>query len=122
MTYNCVSFFQNNTSCRSLFVPYFKDMVKDCVKLLSSPEDMETYKLTRRKKKAKIQDAEGSRDDVMSLKFWHLRALILSSLHKCFLHDTGGLKFVESNFQASGKFIVSLQIHWLVMLVVHQEE
>lgn len=48
---------------------------------------------TRKKKKAKIQETP----DTISPKSWHLRALVISSLKNCFLHDTGSLKFLDTN-------------------------
>lgn len=87
---------------RSLFVPYFKYLVKGCVQLLTDTGDVRTLNLSRKKKKAKIQETGNVGNNVLSLKSWHLRALILSSLHRCFLYDTGSLKFLDSsNFEAS---------------------
>ena len=48
---------------------------------------------TRKKKKAKIQET----DDTLPPKSWHLRALGLSCLNNCFLHDIGSLKFLDAN-------------------------
>merc|ERR1712181_116460 len=65
---------------------------------------------TRKKKKAKIMEAGNMNEEnsVLSLRNWHLRALVLSSLHKCFLYDTGSKKFLDSsNFQVLLKPIVS---------------
>ncbi|XVF49416.1 hypothetical protein PTKIN_Ptkin04bG0010100 [Pterospermum kingtungense] len=85
---------------RSLFVPYFKYLVKGCVQLLGDAGDFKAPTSVRKKKKAKVQDDVNSGNNGLSLKSWHLRALILSSLHKCFLHDTGKQKFLDSsNFQ-----------------------
>ncbi|XP_021285623.1 uncharacterized protein At3g06530 isoform X2 [Herrania umbratica] len=92
---------------RSLFVPYFKYLVKGCVQLLSDFGVFKASNLVQKKKKAKIQDGNLG-NHMLSLKSWHLRALILSSLQKCFLHDTGRLKFLDSsNFQVLLKPIVS---------------
>ncbi|GJW60566.1 ARM repeat superfamily protein [Tanacetum coccineum] len=56
-----------------------------------------------RKKKAKLMDPETSKsqeDVALSVGKWHVRALVLSSLHKCFLFDAGNLEFLDSsNFQ-----------------------
>jgi hypothetical protein len=90
--------------CRSLFVPYFKYLLEGCVHHLTDAGDAKTSGLTQKKKKAKIQEANNMKEDysVLSLRSWHLRALVISSLHKCFLYDTGSLKFLDSsNFQAS---------------------
>ncbi|XWS60132.1 hypothetical protein CRYUN_Cryun07bG0008200 [Craigia yunnanensis] len=87
---------------RSLFVPYFKYLVKGCVQLLSDSGDFIASNFVQKKKKAKVQEDVNFGNSVLSLKSWHLSALILSSLHKCFLHDTGRQKFLDSsNFQAS---------------------
>ncbi|XP_068328989.1 uncharacterized protein At3g06530-like [Pyrus communis] len=89
---------------RSLFVPYFKYLVEGCVRYLTVAGDVNTSGSTR-KKKAKIQEGK---DNSILLGNWHLRALVLSSLHKCFLYDTGSLKFLDSsNFQVLLKPIVS---------------
>ncbi|XVE56436.1 hypothetical protein DITRI_Ditri04bG0009000 [Diplodiscus trichospermus] len=95
-------------SHRSLFVPYFKYLVNGCVRLLSDSRDFKASNLVRKKKKAKVQEDVNFGNSIVSLKSWHLRALILSSLHKCFLHDTGRQKFLDSsNFQVLLKPIVS---------------
>ncbi|XVF08520.1 hypothetical protein REPUB_Repub07fG0010000 [Reevesia pubescens] len=93
---------------RALFVPYFKYLVKGCVQQLSDSEDFKASNLVRKKKKTKIQEDGNFVNSILSCKIWHLRALILSSLHKCFLHDTGRQKFLDSsNFQVLLKPIVS---------------
>lgn len=72
------------------------------MRYLTVAGDMNTSGSTR-KKKAKIQEGK---DNSILLGNWHLRALVLSSLHKCFLYDTGSLKFLDSsNFQVSPSFI-----------------
>ncbi|KAK6117849.1 hypothetical protein DH2020_048412 [Rehmannia glutinosa] len=87
-------------SHRSLFVPYFKYLLDGCVRGLVDTEGIEIG-VTPKKKKAKLHNKTKDRDGALSLQVWHLRALILSSLHKCFLHDTGSSKFLDSsNFQA----------------------
>lgn len=76
--------------CRSIFVPYFKYVLDGIVSHLTSAEASVS---TRKKKKAKIQETP----DTISPKSWHLRALVISSLKNCFLHDTGSLKFLDTN-------------------------
>ncbi|PIN11747.1 hypothetical protein CDL12_15648 [Handroanthus impetiginosus] len=94
-------------SHRSLFVPYFKYLVDGCVRGLVDAEDTKTG-LTQKKKKAKLSNSTKNGDVSLSLQVWHLRALILSSLHKSFLYDTGSSKFLDSsNFQILLKPIVS---------------
>ncbi|KAL0708491.1 hypothetical protein Bca4012_074917 [Brassica carinata] len=86
----------------SIFVPYFKFMLDGIVSHLTSAGGASVS--TRKKKKAKIQET----DDTLPPKSWHLRALVLSSLNNCFLHDTGSLKFLDANnFQVLLKPIVS---------------
>lgn len=89
---------------RSLFVPYFKYLLDGCVRHLSNAE-VGDVSLIRKKKKAKLAEEKSSEkggSGTLSVEMWHLRTLILSSLHKCFLYDTGNLKFLDSsNFQAS---------------------
>lgn len=97
-------------SHRSLFVPYFKYLLDGCIHHLTTAGDAKPSGLTRKKKKAKIQEAGNMKEEnsVLSLRNWHLRALVLSSLHKCFLYDTGSLKFFDSsNFQVLLKPIIS---------------
>ncbi|XP_056866577.1 uncharacterized protein At3g06530 isoform X3 [Raphanus sativus] len=85
----------------SIFVPYFKFMLDSIVSHLTSAGASVS---TRKKKKAKLQES----DDAIPPKSWHLRALVLSSLKNCFLHDTGSLKFLDANnFQVLLKPIVS---------------
>ncbi|XP_061353134.1 uncharacterized protein At3g06530 [Gastrolobium bilobum] len=94
---------------RSLFVPYFKHLLDSCVHHLSGGGDVKVSSLSRKKKKAKIQD-DGNIQEAssVSIKGWHLRTVVLSSLHKCFLYDTGTLKFLDSsNFQMLLRPIVS---------------
>lgn len=89
---------------RSLFVPYFKYLLDGCVRHLSNSAGGDVS-LIRKKKKAKVAEENNSEkggNGTLSVEMWHLRTLILSSLHKCFLYDTGNLKFLDSsNFQAS---------------------
>ncbi|XP_020540628.2 uncharacterized protein At3g06530 isoform X2 [Jatropha curcas] len=95
-------------SHRSLFVPYFKYLLEGCIRHLSDAADA---KGVRKKKKAKVQEAGThirDKNNVSSLKNWHLRALVISALHKCFLYDTGNPKFLDSsNFQVLLKPLVS---------------
>ncbi|KAK7300089.1 hypothetical protein RJT34_10922 [Clitoria ternatea] len=93
---------------RSLFVPYFKHLLGSCVQHLSDG-DVKVSSVNRKKKKAKIlEDGNMKETGNVSIKGWHLRALVLSSLHKCFLYDTGSLKFLDSsNFQMLLRPIVS---------------
>lgn len=89
---------------RSLFVPNFKHLLDGCVRHLMDAEGAEST-LKHKKKKVKLQESNSKKKDTncgLSIGLWHLRALILSSLHKSFLYDTGTLKFLDSaNFQAS---------------------
>ncbi|XP_024990164.1 uncharacterized protein At3g06530 isoform X2 [Cynara cardunculus var. scolymus] len=95
-------------SHRSLFVPYFKYFLNGLVRHLS--DDVARPGPTR-KKKAKLVDPninKGQENSSLSVGKWHLRALVLSSLHRCFLYDTGNLEFLDSsNFQELLKPIIS---------------
>ncbi|KAK6794238.1 hypothetical protein RDI58_007691 [Solanum bulbocastanum] len=97
-------------SQRSLFVPNFKYLLDGCVRHLMDAEGAESA-LKHKKKKVKLQESNSKKKDTdcgLSIGLWHLRALILSSLHKSFLYDTGTLKFLDSaNFQVLLKPIVS---------------
>ncbi|MCD7468760.1 hypothetical protein HAX54_007198 [Datura stramonium] len=97
-------------SQRSLFVPNFKHLLDGCVRHLMGAEGEELAH-NHKKKKVKLQESSSRKKDTdggLSIGLWHLRALILSSLHKCFLYDTGTLKFLDSaNFQVLLKPIVS---------------
>ncbi|AET00469.2 uncharacterized protein At3g06530 isoform X2 [Medicago truncatula] len=94
---------------RSLFVPYFKYLLSSCVHHLGDGGYLKLFSSSQKKKKAKILgDGDVKETDVLSIKGWHLRTLVLSSLHKCFLYDTGSPKFLDSsNFQMLLKPIVS---------------
>ncbi|KAK2994684.1 hypothetical protein RJ640_026163 [Escallonia rubra] len=91
-------------SHRSLFVPYFKYLLDGCIRHLTGVEDAKIGP-TRKKKKAKLQDPKSIKidgDGALSTRTWHLRSLVLASLHKCFIYDTGSLEFLDSStFQAS---------------------
>ncbi|KAE9465054.1 hypothetical protein C3L33_03055, partial [Rhododendron williamsianum] len=97
-------------SHRSLFVPYFKYLLDSCIRHLTGAEDANVA-VPRKKKKAKHQEGYSNVDEengTVMHQVWHLRTLVLSSLHRCFLYDTGNLKFLDSsNFQVLLKPIVS---------------
>lgn len=77
-------------------------MLEGCVRHLTVSGGAKTSGLTRKKKKAKILEGLDTAEENISLGNWQLRVLILSSLHKLFLHDTGNPKFLDStNFEAS---------------------
>ncbi|KAL0547236.1 hypothetical protein IC582_017165 [Cucumis melo] len=94
---------------RSLFVPYFKYLVDGCVRHLTNSGDAKYTGSVQKRKKAKVHVSDSKEETgVVSLQSWHLRALVLSSMHKCFLHDTGSLKFLDfSNFQVLLKPVVA---------------
>ncbi|WOL10215.1 hypothetical protein Cni_G18969 [Canna indica] len=91
---------------RSLFVPYFKLLLDGCVRYLTETQAANEA-LSKKRKKAKVVDSVSfGKDELLSLKQWHLRAVIMKSLHKCFLYDTD-LKLLDStNFQVLLKPIV----------------
>ncbi|KAF5959772.1 hypothetical protein HYC85_000981 [Camellia sinensis] len=95
-------------SHRSLFVPYFKYLLDGCIRHLTGGEDAKIA-LPRKKKKAKLQEVKSNKNDgngTLTYDIWHLRGLVLSSLHKCFLYDTGSLKFLDSsNFEMFSNFL-----------------
>lgn len=88
---------------RSLFVPYFKYLLESCVRYLSSDEGADLVGLKRKKKKAKINDMkiQEENDEVLAQKHWHLRTLIVETLHKCFLYDSDQKILDSSNFEVS---------------------
>ncbi|KAG5249529.1 U3 small nucleolar RNA-associated protein and NUC211 domain-containing [Salix suchowensis] len=95
---------------RSLFVTYFEYLLEGCVRHLTNTVKPKVSGLIQKKKKAKIQEAESDikENSVLTLKSWHLRAVVISALHKCFLYDTGSRKFLDSSkFQVLLKPIVS---------------
>lgn len=76
---------------RSLFVPYFSYLLDGCILNLTGGRlvgDADTVQ--RKKKKKKAADSQHVTSIGVSLSEWHLRYLVLSALHKCFLHDTVG--------------------------------
>lgn len=90
---------------RSLFTPYFKYLLEGSVQYLSEDGALVSSK---RKKKAKLEDNKVKHQDSLSgQKLWNLRALILKSLHKCFLYDNDQKILDSSNFQTLLKPIVS---------------
>ncbi|CAN6457927.1 unnamed protein product [Victoria cruziana] len=95
---------------RSLFVPYFKYLTESCIHHLTYAEEQSSVSATQKRKKAKLRNSSQGNGDLKPLSAgqWHLRALVISSLHKCFLYDTGNLKFLDSsNFQTLLKPLVS---------------
>ncbi|XP_031392129.1 uncharacterized protein At3g06530 isoform X2 [Punica granatum] len=93
---------------RSLFVPYFRYLLDGSIRHLSESEEAPSSSLTQKKKKARVLESQGRTNSALSHETWHLRALVVSALHKCFLYDTGSLKFLDSsNFQVLLKPIVS---------------
>ncbi|CAH9069155.1 unnamed protein product [Cuscuta epithymum] len=103
--YGLVNMFAENH--RSLFVPYFKYLLEDCIRHLKEAEDGKIIG-TQKKKKAKLLETVKDADYSLSVRTWHLRALVLSSLHKCFVYDKGNNKFLDSsNFQVLLQPIVS---------------
>ncbi|KAL4178617.1 hypothetical protein AMTRI_Chr13g116010 [Amborella trichopoda] len=94
---------------RSLFVPYFKYLISGCMHALTDDEFLDSG-VSMQKKKAKFMETNSNTRGLKPLlpSQWHLRALILSSLHKCFLHDKENLKFLDSDkFQTLCKAIVA---------------
>uniref|UniRef100_A0A7N0TKI1 BP28 C-terminal domain-containing protein n=2 Tax=Kalanchoe fedtschenkoi TaxID=63787 RepID=A0A7N0TKI1_KALFE len=93
----------------SPFVPYFKYLLGSCVSYLGGTENDSIKR--KRKKVKKVQDASNDSKDALSslsIKKWHLKALILSSLQNCFLHDSDTSKFLDkANFDALLEPIVS---------------
>ena len=81
--------------CRSVFVPYFQYLLKGIVQLLGSGEDITSSK-PRKKSKVLSESVQSSKRKSQSLTsdVWHLRYLIVSALHKCFLYDNVG--FVDA--------------------------
>ncbi|KAI4384708.1 hypothetical protein MLD38_002826 [Melastoma candidum] len=96
---------------RSLFVPYFKYLLNSTIRHLTDAHETLPSDLVRKKKKAKVSrtdDKVEESNSEESVGRWHLRALILSALQKCFLYDTGSLKFLDStNFQVLLKPLVA---------------
>ncbi|XP_078163817.1 ARM repeat superfamily protein isoform X2 [Carex rostrata] len=94
---------------RSLFVPYFKYLLESCVRYLSSDEGADLVGLKRKKKKAKINDMkiQEENDEVLAQKHWHLRTLIVETLHKCFLYDSDQKILDSSNFEVLLRPIVA---------------
>jgi len=89
---------------RSLFTPYFKYLLEGSVQYLLEDDPLVGSK---QKKKAKLDVQVEQKDNLFGLKLWNLRALILKSLHKCFLYDNEQKILDASNFQVLLKPIVS---------------
>lgn len=74
---------------RSLFVPYFSYLLDGCILNLTGGKLVGDAEIVQpKKKKKKAADAEHVTGTIVSSSEWHLRYLVLSALHKCFLHDT----------------------------------
>uniref|UniRef100_A0A0D9W7V0 BP28 C-terminal domain-containing protein n=1 Tax=Leersia perrieri TaxID=77586 RepID=A0A0D9W7V0_9ORYZ len=98
---------------RSLFTPYFKYLLEGSVQYLS--EDNSLISSKQKKKKAKLDDAQVEQKDKLSgQKLWNLRALVLKSLHKCFLYDNDQTILDSSNFQQW--FYMSSKVTWMALL------
>jgi U3 small nucleolar RNA-associated protein 10 len=81
-------------------MPYFKYLLESCVRYLSGDEGVDLVGLKRKKKKAKINiNAPEENDLLLATKHWHLRALIVKTLHKCFLYDVDRKILDSSNFE-----------------------
>jgi U3 small nucleolar RNA-associated protein 10 len=91
---------------RSLFTPYFKYLLEGSVQYLLEDDPLVGSK-QKKKKKAKLDVQVDQKDNLFGLKLWNLRALILKSLHKCFLYDNEQKILDSSNFQVLLKPIVS---------------
>lgn len=91
---------------RSLFTPYFKYLLEGSIQYLSEDDALGGSK--HKKKKTKLVDVQvEQKDKLLGLKLWNLRALVLKSLHQCFLYDNDQKILDSSNFQVSW-FIVFL--------------
>jgi U3 small nucleolar RNA-associated protein 10 len=77
--------------CRSLFVPYFSYLLDGCVQILTRGQKVAEAEMSKPKKKQKRLTTQGTTASAeLSWAEWHLRQLVLSSFHKCFLYDTVG--------------------------------
>jgi U3 small nucleolar RNA-associated protein 10 len=77
--------------CRSLFVPYFSYLLDGCVQILTRGQKVAEAEVSKPKKKQKRLTTQGTTASAeLSWAEWHLRQLVLSSFHKCFLYDTVG--------------------------------
>ncbi|CAM6046465.1 unnamed protein product [Sphagnum compactum] len=76
---------------RSLFVPYFSYLLDGCVQILTRGQKVAEAEVSKPKKKQKRLTTEGTTASAkLSWAEWHLRQLVLSSFHKCFLYDSVG--------------------------------
>ncbi|KAG5109390.1 hypothetical protein JHK82_038613 [Glycine max] len=64
-------------SHRSLFVPYFKHLLGSCVHHLSDGGDVKVSRVNRKKKARILDDGNIKEIGSVSIKGWHLRALML---------------------------------------------
>jgi ABC-type transport system involved in Fe-S cluster assembly fused permease/ATPase subunit len=76
----------------------------------------------QKKKKDKLEDVQvEQKDKLLGLKLWSLRALVLKSLHKCFLYDNDQKILDSSNFQVSW-FIVQVFPFFVVGMLLQVTE
>ncbi|KAH7283024.1 hypothetical protein KP509_35G057300 [Ceratopteris richardii] len=109
----CIVFYrvvnQLAETLRSVFVPYYQYFLKRCVQQLLDGQDIEAVK----PKKLKIS-GEILRKKPQSLTIssyvWHLRYLIICSLHKCFLYDNVGFLDAEKFQMLLGPLVKQISI------------
>lgn len=85
--------------CRSIFVPYFKHLLGGCVRYLTDTQDVNAPLVKKRKMANGAGAVVSKYDEFLSLEQWHLKAVILKSLYKCFLYDTDQTLLDATNFQ-----------------------
>ncbi|XP_074584883.1 uncharacterized protein At3g06530 [Curcuma longa] len=87
------------THQRSIFVPYFKHLLGGCVRCLTDTQDVNAPLVKKRKMTNGAAAVVSRYDEFLSLEQWHLKAVILKSLYKCFLYDTDRKLLDSTNFQ-----------------------
>lgn len=100
---------------RSVFVPYFQYFLTRCVQLLASGQAIPSSK-PRKKSKVLSESilSNNNRIPKLTSNLWHLRYLIVSDLHKCFLYDNVG--FLDNDkFQVNMLIMVCLQVKYLAL-------
>ncbi|CAM6083052.1 unnamed protein product [Calypogeia fissa] len=81
---------QLTAKLRSVFVPYLQYLINGCVHHLTGGLGLTETEMLKPKKKKKKHSVNEEQKATLSPSEWHLRQLILSSLHQCFLYDTIG--------------------------------
>eukprot|EP00850_Spirogloea_muscicola_P003773 SM000015S01273 [mRNA] locus=s15:967909:985221:- [translate_table: standard] len=84
----CLRLRSLNCHVLSVFVPYFGYLQDRAIALLTGGGQAESVHSLSGKRKKRRSSSKGAAAGPLSEDVWHLRYLVISSLHKCFLYDS----------------------------------